>query len=150
MTIGEYWDKFLAESKQNPDEVGFSGELSFAERGVVGNEQLALVLSGKRTVTFTAFDSYAINREPLPVSGEVFIVEDKDGEPRGIVEVTDGSVIPFGEITWELARREGEDESLEEWREKQRDYMEDEAALCGFEFTDSSKVVCEVFRLIYR
>ena len=49
-----------------------------------------------------------------------------------------------------MARQEGEDQSLEEWRDKQREYMEEEAALCGFDFTDESLVVFEHFHVIYK
>jgi len=152
MTIGEYWEKFLKDSNQNPDEVGFSGEMSFEveKNPVASAERLALVLGGKKTAMFSAYDSYEINMENLPVSGEMYIVEDSEGEPRAILELVGVSVIPFGDISWELASRDGEDSNLEEWREKTRDLMEDEAAICGFDFTDSSKVVCEIFRIIYR
>ena len=150
MSISEYWEKFLRESKQNPDEVGFSGEMVFDGNAVSGTERLSLVLGGKKTAMFSAFDSYGINREPLPVSGELYIVEDAAGEPKCIVEITDVNLVPFSEVSWNLAERDGEDENLAAWREKTRELMEDEAAVCGFEFTDSSKLVCEIFRVIYR
>lgn len=149
MGINEYWENFLKDTNQNPDEVGFSGEIDF-ENGIVGEEQLSLVLLGKRTANFSAFDSYSINREPLPVSGEMYIVENNNGEPKCIIELTDVNVIPFNEISWQLAQRDGENENLEEWKEKQRELMEDEAAICGFEFKEDSKIVCEVFKVIYR
>ncbi len=150
MSISEYWEKFLKDTNQNPDEVGFSGELSFDGNSVSGPERLTLVLNDKKTAVFTAFDSYGINREQLPVSGELYIVEDASGKPACIIEVTDVNLIPFGEISWGIASREGEDETLEEWREKTRELMEEEGDICGFEFNDSSKLVCEIFRVIYR
>lgn len=152
MSISEYWEKFLKESNQNPDEVGFAGEISFDVEGnpIASSERLALVLGEKKTAMFSAFESYEINREQLPVSGEMFIVENSSEEPCGIIEVTDVNVVPFNDISWELASRDGENSNLEEWREKMHDLMEDEAAICGFEFNESSKIVCEIFRVIYR
>ena len=152
MTIGEYWEKYLKESNQNADEVGFSGEISFEveKNPIVGTERLALVLGGKKTVMFSAYDSYGINMENLPVSGEMYIVEDSTNEPRAIIEIVSVNVIPFCDISWELASRDGEDSSFDEWREKTLDLMEDEAALCGFDFKPDSKVVCEIFRVVYR
>ena len=148
--ISEYWDKFLAESKQDPDEVGFSGERYFEDRGVTGMTQLALVLSGQKTALFYPYESFIINHEPLPLSDEMYIVEDRNDEPKCIVQLTDVNVIPFVEISWELARRSGEDENLEQWRERQRAFFEEEADICGFDFNDGTRIICEIFSVVYR
>lgn len=146
----QYWEKYLSATQQKKEEAAFSGELIFEDNGFTGQSQLALILGGQKTAVFSAFPAYEINREPVPVVGEVYIVEDGKGIPRCIIEVTDVQVLPFGEVSWEMAQREGEDESMTVWREKQQDYMEEEAELCGFDFTDETKVVFEVFRVIYR
>ncbi|MBQ3966928.1 MAG: ASCH domain-containing protein [Treponema sp.] len=146
----EYWEAYLAATHQNKEEAAFSGELMFEDEGFTGMSQLALILGGQKTAVFSPFPAYEINREPLPLAGEVYIVEDTNGKPRCIIEVTDVNVIPFGEVSWEMAQREGEDENLQAWREKQREYMSDEADLCGFDFNDGTKVVFEVFKVIYR
>ncbi len=148
--IEEYWEKFLAESGQNKDEVGFSGELMFENGGNTGDEQLALVLGGEKTAAFSPFPAYAINGEPLPVAGEIYIVEDRNGSPRCIIEITSVNVIPFKDVTWEMAQKEGEDTCLEDWKAKESEFLQDEADLCGFEFNDETKLVFEIFRVIYR
>ncbi len=150
MTCEEFWEKYLTDSKLSREDAAYSGEMLFENSSVTGTEQLDLVLRGQRTASFSAFPAYEINREPVPVAGEVYIVEDGDEEPRCIIELVDVKVVPFGEISWELASKEGEDENLEQWRDKQREYMEEEADLCGFEFNDETPVVCEIFRVIYR
>lgn len=148
--LEEYWRAFLKESGQSEDDVVFSGELVFENEGNTGEEQLALVLGGEKTASFTPFPAYEINFEPLPVAGEVYIVEDRNGEPKCIIELTDVVVIPFNEVTWEMARKEGEDENLAQWQDKQREFLQDEADLCGFEFTEDIKLVFETYRVIYR
>lgn len=148
--IQDYWNEYLAKTGQNKDETGFSGELVFEDVSQFGIEKINLILSGQKTVIFSPFDAYAINREPIPVNGELYIVEDRNKNPVCIIEVTDVNVIPFCDISWELARREGEDENLEQWRDKQKEYMEDEADLCGFEFNMGSRVVCQIFNVVYR
>ncbi len=150
MTCEEFWGKYLSDTKQSAEDAAYSGEMVFENSSVTGIEQLNLVMSGKRCVNFSAFPSYEINREPLPVEGEVYIVEDETDEPRCIIEITDVKVLPFEDVSWELASKEGEDENLEQWRDKQREYMEEEADLCGFDFNDKTPVVCEIFRVIYR
>ncbi|MCR5725134.1 MAG: ASCH domain-containing protein [Treponema sp.] len=150
MTISEYWAKFLEKTGVNADEAVFSGELCFENTGAVGMTQLALVLSGKKTAMFSAFNSFSVTHTPLPVTGEQYIVEDADGEPKGIIEITSVQVVPFRDVTWAMAALEGEDSDLESWREKQREYLSEDADFGGFSFTEESKLVFEVFRLIYR
>lgn len=150
MSIIEYWNKFLSETGRNPEETAYSGEMRFEGDGILAFERLSLVFSGKRTASFSAFEAYSINREPLPVSGEQYIVLDQNGEPCGILELTNVIVLPLGDVSWELAKREGEADSLEEWRERTIPVLEDEGALCGFDVDLNTKVVCEIFRIIYR
>lgn len=147
--IQDYWNTFLEKTHQKEDEALFSGELTFEDNSFNGLEKLNLVLSGRKTVIFSLFDSYSINREPMPLSGEVYIVEDRNRDPRCIIEVTDVLVLPFCDVGWELARLEGEDENLEQWREKQGEYMKDEADICGCDFNNGSKVVAQIFHVIY-
>lgn len=148
--ISEYWNKFLLDSNQSADEVGFAGELYFEDKGFTGITQLSLVLSGRKTALFYPYESFVINHEPLPLSDEMYIVENNNDEPKCIIQLTDVNIIPFGEISWELASRDGEDENLEQWRNRQKAFMQEEADLCGFDFNDGSKIICEIFNVIYR
>lgn len=150
MTITEFWETYLKKTNQNPEDAVYSGELSFSERGITASVQLNLVLSGSKTAIFTPFETFQINLEPIPISGEVYVVTDSENEPKCIIEVTDVNVVPFNEISWELAQRDGENENLDEWREKMQDFIEEDAALCGFEAKPDTKIVCEIFRVIYR
>ena len=150
MTIHDYWGQYLAATGQKSETATFSGELCFENRSAVGSEQLALVLAGQKTALFSAFDSYAINREPMPATGEVYIVEDGDGKPRCIIELVDVQVLPFSAVSWEMAQKEGEDASLADWRDKQREYLQEEADVCGFPFSEDMRLVFEAFTVIYR
>lgn len=149
MTANQFWGKYLKDKKINSQDAVFSGEMVFENSSVTGIEQASLVLNGKKTCCFSAFDSFEINFEPLPAIGEVYIVEKSNGEPFCIIEIDDVRVLPFREVSWEMAKQEGEDATLDDWRDKQSEYMEEEAALCGFEWTDESRVVFEHFHVIY-
>ncbi len=150
MTTAEFWKSYLKATNQKTENAVYSGELVFEDSGFTGKTQLSLVLSGAKTATFTPFDSFEINRESIPVSGEVYVVLDSEEEPVAILEVTNVTVIPFNEIPWDLAARDGENENLSDWQDKMREFLEDEADLCGFEVREDSKIVCEIFRVIYR
>ena len=150
MNINEYWKKYLKDTNQSEYEAVFSGEIVFESSGLVGFEQRNLILNGKKTATFTPFDCFEINFEPIPVVGEVYIVEDENDNPYGIIEIDDVKILPFKDISWEMAKQDGEDQNFAQWLEKQRLFMQEEAEICGFDFTDDSKVVFEHFHLIYK
>ena len=80
----------------------------------------------------------------------MYIVVDKNNQPQCVIEFANIQVLPYNEITWEMAKLEGEDENLEAWREKQREYLEDEAAVLGFDFTPDIRLVFQNFRVIYK
>ena len=149
MTIAdEYWNKFLKETGHTPED-RCAGDLCFEANGFVGDELVSLVLSEKKTAFFTSWATYAIDKEPLPVSGELYIVLDRSDNPQCVIEIQNVCVIPFNEVTWEMAKQEGEDENLEEWRQKKQEYLEDEGAVLGFEFSPDIKLVFQKFSVVY-
>ena len=142
-----YWQKFLQKRGRDPAE-RCVGEMSFEADGFFGDELLALVLAGKKTAFFSSYSAYIIDNEALPASGEMYVVLDRGGAPRCIIELTSVHIVPFCEVTSEMVRAEGEDESFEAWREKERGYLEDEGEIVGFTFTDDTKLVFHAFRVI--
>lgn len=147
--IDEYWNKFIKDTGRNEDD-RCAGDLNFEAKGFVGDELISLVLADKKTAFFTSWATYAIDQEPLPVSGELYVVLDRANNPRCIIEVESVNVIPFNEVTWGMAQKEGEDEDLTQWRERKQEYLEDEGAILGFEFTPDIKLVYQTFKVIYR
>ena len=147
--LDEYWNKFITQSKLAPD-TKCAGDLFFEAKGFVSDELTALILSGQKTAFFSSYATFAIDQEPLPVSGELYIVVDRAKEPVCVIELESVNILPLNEVTWEMAKKEGEDENLEAWREKKQEYLEDEGAVLGFEFTPDIKVVYQSFKLIYK
>ncbi len=145
----EYWNKFIQDTGADP-EIRCSGDLCFDTEGIQNEEKLVLILSGKKTATFSTLSSFLIDGEPLPVTGELYMVFDRSATPRCIIELESVNVVPFNEVTWGMAQQEGEDSSLEEWKEKQKEYLEDEGAIVGFEFTPDIKLIFQTFRVVYK
>ena len=145
----EYWNKFIQDTGVDPG-IRCSGDLCFDTEGIQNEEKLVLILSGKKTATFSTLASFLIDGEPLPVTGELYMVFDRSATPRCIIELESVNVVPFNEVTWGMAQQEGEDSSLEEWREKQKEYLEDEGAIVGFEFTPDIKLIFQTFRVVYK
>jgi uncharacterized protein YhfF len=143
-----YWHRFLEATGRDREEK-CAGDMSFEASGFVGDELLSLVLAGRKSAVFTSFATYAADNEPLPASGELYVVLDRSEVPRCIIETTSVLVVPFNEVTWEMAQLEGEDENLDAWRERHQEYLEDEGAVVGFDFSPAIKLVFQAFHVIY-
>lgn len=146
--IDEYWNDFIKDTGRD-EEDKCAGDLTFEAKGFVGDELISLVLSGKKTAFFTTWATYAIDQEPLPLTGELYVVLDRAENPRCVIETESVNIIPFNEVTWGMAVKEGEDENLEQWREKKQEYIEDEGAILGFDFTPDIKLVFQTFKVVY-
>lgn len=147
--IDEYWNNFIEKTGRSPEDK-CAGDLNFEAKGFVGDEMIALVLGNKKTAFFTSWATYSIDGEPLPVSGELYVVLDRADKPCCIIEIESVNVLPFNEVTWNMAQLEGEDENIEQWRERKQEYLEDEGAILGFEFTPDIKLVFQTFKVIWR
>lgn len=147
--LDEYWNKFLSETGRSPDDK-CAGDIGFEAKGFVGDELLTLVLAGKKTALFSSYSTFAIDNEPLPVSGELYLVLDRAGQPQCVIEFENIQILPYNEVTWEMAKLEGEDENLDAWKERQQEYLEEEGNILGFDFSPDIKLVFQEFKVIYR
>jgi uncharacterized protein YhfF len=145
----EFWIKFIKDTKRSPED-RCSGDLKFEAKDFKNDELLALVLSGTKKAFFTSLPTFIIDQEPLPLTGELYLVFDKNDNPQCVIEITSVDIIPYINVTNEQVVQEGEDASLEEWREKEREYLEDEGAIVGFDFSPDIKLVYQTFNVIYR
>ncbi len=81
------------------------------------------MLAGEKTATAGLHGVF--EDEPTPNSGARFVVEDSQGTPRAIVEVTEVRVIPAAEVDLQFARDEGEGfESVQDWHEAHERFFE--------------------------
>lgn len=66
------------------------------------------------------------------------------------METKNITIIPFKDITYDICSREGEDDSLESWREGHIRFFSNEGKEIGYEFTEDMLVVFEDFEVIYQ
>ena len=110
----------------------------------------ALCLSGKKRATSSAFPLYEAEGEELPQSGAYSVVADGKGEAVCIIQTRLVKIVPFSEITEEMAAKEGEgDGSLKYWQDVHRPFFTEEMAEAGLSFDESMKVVFEEFVRVY-
>ena len=147
--IDLFWSRFL-EEKGYDDSKKYLEAFHFELTEDLANELLSLVLEGKKKATSSSFKAYEKEGNNLPKIGDLSIVTDWDGNPRCIIETKNITIIPFKDITYDICSREGEDDSLESWREGHIRFFSNEGKEIGYEFTEDMLVVFEDFEVIYQ
>ncbi len=144
MTAEEMWNRYVRET--GIENTGYEA-WAFGE---TPDELAALVVSGRKTATASAYPLYALEQEPLPRAGEYSVILDGGEQAVCIIQTTKVYVTPFREISAEHARREGEgDLSLAYWRRVHERFFREELAGAGLSFTEEMPVVCEEFACVY-
>lgn len=147
--ISEFWQEFLS-AKGLPQDTQYKEVFHFEMSEYWANELLKLVMRGKKRATSSSLTGYEIEGDDVPVRGQYNIVTDWDGIPKCVIKTTNVRILPFREVTWELAEKEGEDASLEDWQKSHVSFFEGEGAELGYEFTWDMPVIFEEFRLEYK
>lgn len=70
--------------------------------------------------------------------------------PKCVIETTNVSILPFKDITYDICRLEGEDDSLESWRKGHISFFKEEGKKSGYEFSEEMPVVFEEFEVVYQ
>lgn len=146
--IEAYWQAFLEESGK-PLSCRYSYCDHFGDNETSAAILLELVLNGKKRATTSCMHAFVLQNEKVPAVGDYSILTDWNGTPRCIIQTTHLTVIPFCEMTFDVCRREGEDDCLESWRENHLAFFQEEGARLGYVFHDSSLILFEDFEVVY-
>lgn len=115
----------------------------FGDNAALCGELLALVRSGRKTATCDALRNYPEGSPETPSIGRQDIALEWDGRPALVIETVDVSIHRFRDVPEAFALAEGENDTLDGWREDHRRYFERNG---GFE--PEMELLCERFRLI--
>jgi len=113
----------------------------------MANDLLKLVLAGKKRATASSFLGYG-DDEPLPKVGEISVITDWKGTPGCVIQTTNVRIIPYCEITYDIAKLEGEDDTLESWQKNHEAFFREEGQQLGYTFTEDMPVVFEEFKVV--
>ena len=143
-----YWNQFLQEKGLGQD-IAYIECFHFDLTAHWANALLQLVLEGKKRATASSLHYFGNNNLPLPKAGDYSIVTDWAGTPHCVIRTTKVTILPFQNVTWELCKKEGEDESLESWQRGHMHFFTEDGKAEGYEFTPEMPVVFEEFELVY-
>ena len=115
----------------------------FGDNARLSAELLALVRSGRKTATCGALRDYPEGSPDTPVVGRRDIALEWDDRAALVIETVEVSTCRYCDVTEDFALAEGENETLEGWREGHRQYFERNGG-----FDPEMELLCERFRLV--
>ena len=144
MTAQRMWEEFL--SLKKIDDCGYDAW----QFGDSPDELAALVKSGIKRATASAYELYAFDGEPLPKPGEYSVILNSHDEAVCVIKTTAVELVRFCDAAEEFAFKEGEgDRSLAYWKKVHERFFTEQLKEAGLEFSPEMKVVCEQFELVY-
>jgi uncharacterized protein YhfF len=149
LTVDTFWKEFLMNTNKNFS-LKHTGDWCFGLPESETNYLNSLILSGKKEATTSCFLAYEIENEPLPQVGEFDILTDLSGNPLCVLLTTAVTILPFKDVTFEICKREGENDTLESWQNEHRQFFIKEGNELGYKFTDDTLVVFEDFKVVYK
>jgi uncharacterized protein YhfF len=149
MEILKYWEQYLLKNNLNP-ETKYYEAMYFGMTEELANSLLEMVLSGKKKATASSLWAFEKENLPLPKVGDLSIVTDWAGTPYCIMKTTAITMIPFCEMTFDICKREGEDDTLESWREGHGKFFAMEGEALGYVFSEDMPVVFEDFEIVWK
>ena len=107
--------------------------------GIDVDRLVNLVLDGKKTATTSLYELDNVSKV-----GDISILTDLKDNNVCFIKTINVIITEFKNITWDLAKLEGEDKSLNEWKENHIDFFKK----IDPNFNENTKVIFEVFEVI--
>ncbi|WEV44302.1 ASCH domain-containing protein [Lactobacillus sp. ESL0684] len=142
--LNKYWHDFC--QQRGIDSNKLDEAYAFGDNVEMANQLADLVNRGIKTATTSIYDE----REPVAPVGQYSIILDGSGQPVCVIQNKVVEVMPFKQVSQEHAYHEGEgNRDYETWCKEHWNFFTKECQAEGFgDFTEDTKVVCEVFTKI--
>ena len=117
---------------------------AFGDSPEMADELLALVLCGKKTTTV----SVVLEGDQKPNVGDLSLVLDGRGNPACVIKTVHLETVKFCDLTWDMVKLEGEDETFEQWKAGNIRYWTRDADRRGYTFNDQTPITFERFEVV--
>ncbi len=149
MMIQDFWHRFLVEKRLPQDNTYFDC-FHFELTEKWAEELLRLVLCDQKKATASSLYDCEKENLRLPEVGDLSIVTNWAGEPKCVIRTSKVRILPFREMTYDICKLEGEDDTLEFWQRGHQRFFTEEGKELGYEFTEDLPVVFEEFEVVYK
>ncbi|MDD4797229.1 MAG: ASCH domain-containing protein [Eubacteriales bacterium] len=147
-SVEDYFRAFLLDTGR-PEDLPLYSSFFFGLDEFVAQPLLQLVLAGKKRATASSLFAFLIQQEALPRPGDLSVITDFAGRPHCVIQTTRVTILPFSAMTYDICRREGEDDTLESWQRGHVRFFTAEGDQLGYAFHWDMPVVFEDFDLIW-
>ena len=117
---------------------------AFGDNPEMADALLALVLAGKKTATV----SVVLENEQTPNIGDLSLVLDGCGNPACVIKTIHLETVKFCNLTWDMVKLEGEDETFEQWKAGNIRYWTRDAVKRGYIFNEQTPITLECFEVV--
>ena len=100
-----------------------AGTFTFGDSKEMSDRLIGLVRKGLKRATCGALSEFEDDPDSMPMVGRCDIAANWDGTPALVIRTTKVVQVRFCDVTWDMARREGENASLEEWQADHREFF---------------------------
>ncbi len=100
-----------------------AGTFRFGDNKALCQRLIALVRAGKKTATCGALRDFEDDPASMPKVGRCDIAANWGGSPAVVIRTLAVRHVRFCDVTWDLARLEGEDTDLAGWQASHRAYF---------------------------
>jgi uncharacterized protein YhfF len=149
MNTETFWETFL-KLKGLDKSTKYLESFHFDLNQKSANELLELVLIGKKRATASSLWNYEIQGTNPPKVGDYSIVTDWDGNPRCVIMTTNIRILAFKDMTFDICKLEGEDDSLDSWRNNHINFFTADGEATGYIFSEEMPVLFEIFEVVYQ
>ncbi len=152
ISVKKMWCEYLKTIGESVDETAKKyTSWYFCDNEYDANMLADLVASGIKRGTTSLYELYEIEKADLPKVGDYSVIINWNGIAECLVRIKKVTILPFKDVTEELAHIEGEgDKSLNYWQRVHIDFFTREAKGIGKTFTPDDIVVFEEFEVVYK
>lgn len=147
--IKAFWELFLKEKGLDKSTKYFEC-FHFELTKKAANELLNLVLRGVKKATSSSLEEFKLSGSEIPKENDYSILTDWEGTPRCVIQTIKVRVMPFNEMTFDLCKLEGEDNSLASWKKSHISFFQRQADLLGYAFSEEMNIIFEEFEVVYK
>lgn len=148
--IKAFWQRYCQEENLDWQKTSYQA-WAFGDSPVMAEELLALVLSGQKTGTSSAYQAYEDDDEPLPQVTDLSIILNGQGQPVCLIQTTSVEILPFNQVSEIQAFKEGEgDRTLAYWQTVHQEFWEREFQGSTLTFKPEMLIVYEEFKVIFQ
>lgn len=136
----EFLQQFITEKKPE-EKITSVGRSCIGKDPATSEKLIKLIRRGKKRARI-----YRDEGMGLPKRGTYIIIADWDGMPRCVIKTIRSQMIRFNEITLEQVLKMGEDDNIEDWLARHREFFK----AIGGDFSEDMPIIYEEFRLEYK